>query len=433
MASIVQRFRSGIVREWREIGGLGRLALAGVLAAAGLAIALGFSITSAARGHLLEARAEILEGIVDSLERDIGEPSAAAFDEAVRERLLGGETVRVKVWLPDGTIAYSDEADLIGERFELADPAVAAFGGEIGTQVSDLTEPAHAAHRHLGSLIEFYLPFGHEGGAVTSVFEIEQRTDRLEAALGRIERNVWASIGIGLAVLGAFLGILTLARARDLNRRRKQAEVLVGRLLAAQEDERRRIVGSLHDDVGQPLYRLLYGLEGSKARVDPDHPVRDELDRLAGIVRDVDGTLRAELRILHQGLLADIGLEAAVAELAAAVEAETDLDIDLQSDVPVEPDDVPRGAVFRAAGELLTNVRKHAGASRVELRLRGDPAAVRLEVSDDGIGVDGSPGLGLTTTRERLEAIGGSLTLDRRRGGGTRAVATVPVHVGEPP
>jgi len=168
------------------------------------------------------------------------------------------------------------------------------------------------------------------------VFEIEQRTDLLEGALGRIERNVWFSIAIGLGVLGVFLGALALARARDLNRRRRQAERILGDLLRAQEEERRRIVGSLHDDIGQPLYRLLYGLEGTVARMGPDDPLGDEVRDLTELVHQVDGTLRAELRMLHRGLLADLGLNDALSDLVATVRDESGLDVDLDVEVAAE-------------------------------------------------------------------------------------------------
>ena len=429
------RLRRVLAREWREIGGLGRIALVGVVAAAALAIGLGFSITAAARGHLLDSRAEILAGITADLEQRYGLPSdgseAAAFDAAVRERLVGGETVRVKVWSPEGRVVYSDDVSLIGEHFDLSDAAQAAFDGERSTAVSDLTEPAHAPHRHLGSLIEFYLPYTSEEGQVTSVFEVEQRTDLLGEALGRIERNVWLSIGAGLAVLGIFLGALIFARARDLNRRRRQAENVLGASLRLQEEERHRIIGSLHDDVGQPLYRLLYGLEGTAARLPNGDPLRAELESLAESVHDIDRILRAELRMLHKGLLADLGLGTALAALAETVEAETDLRVEVSVDLDFEPGDLARQAVFRAASEAVTNVRRHADASSVCIEVTTHRGLVELTVTDDGAGGEIVPGLGLTTHRERLETLGGSLRVTSRPGSGTTFEASVPMTVEE--
>jgi signal transduction histidine kinase len=425
-----------LAAEWNEIGGLGRLAVVGILASAVLAVALGFSITSAARGHLLDARAEIVEIIVEDLvplyEGDPDMEPGGVFDEAVRERLLGGETVQVKVWLPDGSIAYSDDIGIVGRRFTVSAPAREAFAGSRSSRVSDLSDPAHAEHVDLGSLIEFYLPFVlADDGEVLAVFEVEQRTDRLEAALGRMERNVWISIGSGLGVLGLFLGALGMARARDLNRRRRRAEALLGALLTAQEEERTRIVGALHDDVGQRLYRLLYGIEGTRDRMSIDDPLREQMDSLTGITREIDTALRAELRTLHQGVLGEIGLEGSLRALVDTVRAESGLTVDLDVALDREPDEVRARILARAAGEALTNVRRHAAAGHAAVRLELAAGRIVLTVTDDGRGIDAEPGLGLTTTRERLEAIDGSLTVSSRPGGGTVFVASVPLRGAE--
>ncbi len=424
-------------RDWREIGGLGRLALLGIAASIVVTVALGFAIPRAARDHLLDARAELLAGVTQELVPLAPQPTApgampAAFDDEVRLRLLGGETVRVKLWLPDGMVVYSDSPDLVGRSFELSGAALSALQGETSHLISDLSDPAHAEERDLGQLIEFYIPYGPPGAAPTAAFEIEQRTESLDAALGRIKRNVWLSIGSGMAVLALFLGSLLITRARELNRRRRQAELLLGSLLRAQDEERRRIVGALHDDIGQPLYRLLYGIEGSMSRLQAGHPAAAELERLGQVVRHIDGTLRAELRLLHEGLAADAGLEPALEELVAATRRETDLVIDLDVSLRREPASVPRAALYRAAREGLTNVRKHAGARRVSIRVVGDEDRAQVEMSDDGSGERAAPGLGLTTTREGLEAIGGGLMVTFRKGRGTVYKAWVPMNGREP-
>lgn len=433
----LHRMLQAVRRDWREIGGLGRLALLGIAASIVVAVALGFTIPRAARDHLLDARAELLEGVTRELVPLAPQPATpgaipTAFDDEVRLRLLGGETVRVKLWLPDGTVVYSDSPELVGRSFELSGAALSALQGETSHLISDLSDPAHAEERDLGQLIEFYIPYGPPGAAPTAAFEIEQRTESLDAALGRISRNVWVSIGSGMAVLAVFLGSLLITRARELNRRRRQAELLLGSLLRAQDEERRRIVGALHDDIGQPLYRLLYGIEGSISKLEAGHPAATELERLGQVVRHIDGTLRAELRLLHEGLAAEAGLRPALQELVAATRRETDLVIDLDVSLHREPASVPRAALYRAAREGLTNVRKHAGARRVSIRVAGDEDRAQVEMSDDGSGERAAPGLGLTTTREGLEAIGGGLTVTFHKGRGTTYKAWVPMNGREP-
>ncbi len=306
-------------------------------------------------------------------------------------------------------------------------PALQAFGGERSIEVSNLEDPAHALERDLGELIEFYIPFQDEEGHVLGVFEVEQRVDALNTTLGHVRRNVWFSIATGIGVLVIFMGSLAVAGGRAINRRRRQAEHLLGDVLRAQEAERKRIVGALHDEVGQPLYRLLYGLEGSRAKVHDPGAVTGELTRLEEIVRDVDRTLRAELRLLHHSEVEDVGLGPALVQLVETTRAETGVRVDLDIGLDGELGPVPSTALFRAAQEGLINARKHAGASRVVVRTWRDATRAILEVSDDGGGVHRPEGLGLTTTRERLDAIGGGLQVRSRRGGGTVLRAWVPL------
>ena len=426
------RLGSALRRDWEEIGGLGRVALIGLGLAVVATIVLGFSISRAARGHLLDARASMIEVAIRELPAIAADGSSSAADLArldahVRIHILGGETLRVKVWAPDGTVLYSDLPELIGQRFDLTEPALTAFAGGTGTLISDLSDPAHAVDRDRGELIELYVPILDESGSVGSVVEVEQDVTALNRALNRIGRNVWLSIGIGLVVLGIFMTALLVARARDMNRRRRQVEELLRSSYRAQEVERRRIVGALHDDVGQPLYRVLYGLEGSRARLTDDDPVAEELGRLEDIVREVDGTLRNELRVLQVELAADTGLDVALGDLVEVTRREADLDVTLTIDVASSPSQEQSVEFYRAAREALTNVRKHARASRVAMTVYEDRDRVVLDVADNGVGSASDPGLGLSTTRQRFETLGGDVDVSAPSGGGTLFRAWLPL------
>lgn len=434
----LRRLVSGLRVEWREIGGLGRVAIFGLGAAVVLTVTLGFAITTEARSNLLRARADLIAAEVAALP-DLspadrpGSRGFAEFGTEVEHELLGGETERVKVWASDGTILYSDNANLVGDRFELTPAALTAFGGEMATEVSDLSDPAHAGVRSFGELIEVYVPFLAADGSVGIVVEVEQRLDSLNEAMSSIRRNVWLSIGFGVFVLALFLAALGISTARNVNRRRQAAEQLLGSVFSAQESERRRVVGALHDDIGQPLYRLLYGLEGSRAKLGDDEPVAAELERLEDLVRTIDGTLRSELRQLHHGLAEDAGLVAALQDLAAITEAESGVDVSVDlGDPPAGISPVRRTALFRAAQEAIVNTRKHAQAKNLWLRVDSEDGVLTLVVEDDGVGIDGDPGLGLATTRERLQALGGGLRVARRRGGGTTFTAWLPIDEASP-
>ncbi len=438
---IFERLTTAIRAEWREVGILGRVAFLGVIISLAVAVALGFWIPEIATRHLLKARAELIAAISTQMASEgllpVGSPASESYealDEAVQRRVVGGETVRVKLWSLDGRILYSDDPDLVGREFGLLEPAVAALEGDTQFNISDLSDPAHAGERDLGRLIEFYVPVRTPSEETLGLFEVEQSVEELENTRGHIQRNVWGAILSGIGLLSVFMAALTVASARIMNRRRREAERLLGSLFRAQEEERKRTVGALHDDVGQPMYRLLYGLEGTRAKLDPDDPAARELRHLEGIVRDVDRTLRAELRLLHRGVKDDLGLKASIEDLVDITERETDLSIEtiIEPDAGDRLSDVARVALVHAVGESLMNVRKHAEAEsvRVEVTIRSD--RVVLEVTDDGKGIGRHEGLGLVTLRERLEAIGGRLTITGLRRGGTRVSAWVPMGIGEP-
>ena len=416
-----------------EIGGLGRLAVIGIVLALVITFVLGFSITRAARGHLLDARAAMVSANIEDLppfpaDEDASSAEYVVFDAAVRGNILGGETIRVKVWTRDGAIVYSDAEELVGERFLLPVHAALAFDEGNETHVSDLSDPAHAFDRGHGELIEFYVALPGDLDRPAFVAEVEQDASGLNHALSQITRNVWISIAIGLVAIGLVMAVGIAARTREVNRRRRQAEELLESSFTAQEVERRRVVSALHDDIGQPMYRLLYGIEGSRAKLAETDPVAVELDRLADVVRDMDGTLRNELRLLNFELAADAGLSTALKELTDLTRLETDLNVDLSLELEDEPGAVQRTEIYRAAREAIMNVRKHANATYISVALKEDINRLTLTVTDDGVGTStlDDPGLGLSTTRQRFRALDGDLDLERVGSGGTRFCAWLP-------
>ncbi len=434
-ATSPNRLQRAVAAEWRELGWLGRVALLGVAMAAVLTLFLGTWIPASVRHHLLRAQTDSFEAIAHTFtERGLvpldpnNAEMVARFDDEVRFRLLGGQTVRVKLWSTSGEVIYSDASQLVGQQFPLTKPAVEALAGEPSFKVSDLDDPAHAIDRSYGQLIEYYIPIVDDGGEVVGAFEVEQTSEILATHLGRVRRNVWLSIGIGLGLLALFVGSLVLAWARAINRRRRMAETLLGQMARAREAERRRIVGALHGDIGQPLYRLLYGLEGSRGKVDRPDEIDRELQRLTDLVRDMDGTLRTELERLHHSEVEDVGLEPALEELATATRTETDLDFDLEVRLNGGVAPAAGSALFWAAEEGVINVRKHARATRLEMRVVVEGGVVTLTVRDDGVGVSRPEGLGLVTVRERLDNIGGGLAVESHRGTGTVLRAWAPAN-----
>ena len=202
------------------------------------------------------------------------------------------------------------------------------------------------------------------------------------------------------------------------------------RLVAAQDEERRRLERNIHDGAQQQLVALAVKLRlvETLAPKDPEKAARMAAEAKAE-VQDALENLRDLARGIYPPLLADQGL-------AAALEAQA-----RKAAVPVEvqPDGVGRYSQEVEAGayfcvlEALQNVAKYAEASHVRVTLRSDDGHLVFEVADDGKGFDPErtpPGSGLTNMRDRLEALGGSVEIDSRVGEGTTVQGRIPVEQG---
>lgn len=203
---------------------------------------------------------------------------------------------------------------------------------------------------------------------------------------------------------------------------------LAGRIVTAQEQERRRIERNIHDGAQQDLVALIARL--GMVRTDAEHSTLDpsSLADLQDEVRRILEDLRELAQGIHPSVLSDGGLVEAVEERVAGLPTAIKLDIDpgLRG-VRFDPD--VEGAAWFVVTEALTNVLKHAGPARVRVSLERDRAGLSIKVEDDGRGFD--PALvtdqGLVGLRDRCSALGGELEVESNPGGGTIVRAVLPV------
>ncbi len=417
-----------------NLGPVGATAVVGGAVALTVALVLALTIPDIVEQDLLEAEATSIKSIIDeiAIAHDSGEgftdDALALLQTQVERSLLGHEIVRVKIWDATGTIVFSDEARLIGNRYEAPDSLPAAFSGQVTYEKPDLSRPENEYERGFGDLREYYIPVDSGTQGVEIVFEVYELASHVDNAVTRIRSAVWTALGLGSIVLMTALTAATITNVRAERRSKSRSERLISQLLGIQEHERMRIIGALHDDIGQPLYRILFGLQASRRTVGKGSAVDDELESLETLAREMDSILRSELKGLRDEPGVEIDLESALAELAEVVEAETGLDIDFEADVETELPLPHRATLFRAAKEALTNVDRHAHADHATMRLVEGRDSTMIEVIDDGAGITAPPGLGLTTTRDRLEAIGGGIEVTDAKGAGTRFAAWVPLR-----
>jgi signal transduction histidine kinase len=199
----------------------------------------------------------------------------------------------------------------------------------------------------------------------------------------------------------------------------------------AQELERARLARELHDETGQALTSILLGLKSLEERVDTEQGRRAATELRELVVSTLQDVRRLAVE-LRPSALDDFGLVPALERLRDTVREQSGIDVDIQSRLKVDrlPEELET-ALYRIVQEALTNVIKHAGATRVTIMLVQKGNAVSLIVQDDGAGFDPQDvregGLGLTGMRERVSLLGGRLSVESTEGAGTMLSAEVPV------
>jgi two-component system sensor histidine kinase UhpB len=205
-------------------------------------------------------------------------------------------------------------------------------------------------------------------------------------------------------------GELALTFNEMLARLEAERREATGRVLAAQEAERLRIAQELHDQVGQELTAVLLGLSRVQSRTPPE--LRADVCSVQDVVRSSLEDVRRIAIELRPEALDDLGLESALAVLAErfAERLHLEVSVEIDPDLPgLDPE--TELVVYRVAQEALTNVARHSGVDRAELRLMVEPTRIRLTVRDCGRGLPaaGAPGTGMRGMRERATLIGGRL------------------------
>lgn len=216
----------------------------------------------------------------------------------------------------------------------------------------------------------------------------------------------------------------TVALFDELTKAQEARRRLLHQLMHTADAERARLANQLHDGPVQELTAVALRLE---------HAMREggqleAMELALGSLHRVIGSLRTTLFDLHPAARGRAGTRSTLEQLVAT--SNPGLDASVEVDVSAELDDVTATTVVRIAQEALHNVRKHADASCVEVRVSTIDGHTRLEVSDDGRGFDPAQPttgghLGLATMRERTQAAGGELRI-RSGSGGTTVVASIP-------
>jgi signal transduction histidine kinase len=232
--------------------------------------------------------------------------------------------------------------------------------------------------------------------------------------------TVFVDVLIIVAVTIGTMFLVLGEERRQLAMRSAQLEQLTRLLMRAQEDERRRIARELHDEAGQILTAVKIELD-----LDGRREASEMVGRALAQVRELS-------QLLRPSVLDDLGLMAALRGMAEDFTRRTRVQVRLLIE------DGLRGftpeqevVVYRVVQEALTNVARHAAARQVLVTLADGSGALRLTIEDDGRGVAGEPRpqMGLLGMRERVTALGGTLSVTASPAEGFRVEAIIPMGV----
>ena len=197
------------------------------------------------------------------------------------------------------------------------------------------------------------------------------------------------------------------------------------RIVASADQARRRLERDLHDGAQQRLVALAVQLRAARLGVPADHgELGAELDGIAVGLTDALDELRSLARGIHPPILAEGGLRHAVMALArrSAIPVVLELAPDGRLPQPVE------ASAYYIVAEAMTNVARHSRASTVTIRTESTGGTLRLLVQDDGIGgADIAAGTGLVGIKDRVEALGGRISITSPPGAGTALLVELPL------
>ena len=227
-----------------------------------------------------------------------------------------------------------------------------------------------------------------------------------------------------------------LAASRQaLERNEEQLHTLTGRILTAQEEERRRIAQDLHDDVNQRLALLMLDLQGIDRRLEPvGVDVQQAVRNVVKGLEELSDDVRYMAYRFHPSILDDLGLKAALQRLLDDFSSRAGVKtLFVHQPFDHTLDKTAATAVYRVVQECLSNIARHAQATRVEVEVTVEDEGLVVMVRDDGRGFDQGAlhrtagGLGLLNMRERLLAVQGACEVESMPGKGTTVSVYVPL------
>ena len=354
------------------------------------------------------------DDVLAAVAREIGQLHPADYALIGRYDLNGTKFTTVGSWSRDGDSAGLPTTLDVGGRNVTAlvwetrqpariDPDETASG------------PVAPYHRALGVRSTVGVPINVEGHlwgiVIAASSHDEPMPDDTEARLGSFTELVSTAIANAEAQAA-----LTASRAR---------------IVVTADETRRRFGRDLHDGAQQRFVTAALQLRVAQAAVPPDLPeLAAELDRAADELTFAIDELRNFAQGIHPAILVEGGLRPALRKLARRSSVPVDLDVRTNGRLPERVE----VAAYYVVSEALTNAAKHGHASSVTVRVEATPDLVRVSIHDDGVGgAQFGRGSGLVGLKDRVEALGGRITLQSEEAAGTSLSIELPLTDTPPP
>ncbi|MFY0312399.1 sensor histidine kinase [Leisingera sp. D0M16] len=372
---------------------------------------------------------------------------------SLRERI-----VSYKIWGPDSRIIHASNPDVIGLQFWPEDGLKEALEGRVSASFKGLNGPENAAEAQLEMpLLEVYLPLREtSSNEIIAVIEFYERADELERNLFAATLQSWLMVGATFLVSGMCLFWIVQAGGRKIRSQRaqlksqleetrrvgeqnatlqKKAVTASARASAKAERTLRQLGADLHDGPAQYLSLAALRLENAFAAGSEQDAVKEE-------VREWLNRAMSEIRTLSRGLaLPDLDGQKLDTLVRQAVHSQRRLNrrknvLSIQGDVNVDIGYAQKLCVYRFLQEGLSNAARHAPEAAVSVQCRIGRKALQVIITDDGPGFDTTTALrvraeggqGLLGLYDRVESIGGSMSVDSRRPGGTILTIGLPIE-----
>ena len=271
-------------------------------------------------------------------------------------------------------------------------------------------------------------------GTGVYIDDIDQETAQLNASIGKHIRNTSImTLIIGLvAVIAIFFSgqFIRFSEKKLANRKLRE---LNERIFQTQEEECKRVSRELHDGISQTIAAARFSLETAQLKQQKNIDSSNEMDRSMELICKIMGDIRAISHQLHPGILEDYGLGAALEELGRDFSVRTGIELKVERlSIRNVLSTAVKTALYRIAQESLTNIERHAKASKVSITLKLTPGWLVLEIIDNGQGFDYQSydktsdkktkvhqGIGLRNMKERLSFYQGDLIVNSKHNGTT--------------